>query len=249
MKENKKQPHLQLSEVQKFCLLSGNPDRVPTIANSLKSGEKIADYRGLVAFNGRTARYDIPVSVLTTGMGCPSTAIILEEAFRAGGRVFIRIGSCGALENGMKIGGVVIPHAAIRDERTSLNFAPMEFPASASPDIYHRLCVSADKLKIDYYSGIVWTTDIYYSSNQEEYKKWAKCGANSVEMESALIFTFGSVKKVKTGSILVIDGNLAEGTQKSDQSLGESKSHFKIGIQEAILCAIEAIETFSGILN
>jgi len=239
------QPHLQLSNVQKFCLLSGNPDRVPKIAKSLKFNKKVAEYRGLVAFDGRTPNKNIPVSVLTTGMGCPSTAIILEEAFRAGGRFFIRIGSCGALQNGMRIGSIVIPYAAIRDERTSFNFAPVEFPAAASPEIYQSLCESANKMIIEYHSGIVWTTDVYYSSNQEEYKKWARCGANSVEMESALIFTFGTVKRAKTGSILVIDGNLAEGTQKSDQSLGESENKFKDGVQKAILIAIDAIESIS----
>ncbi|MFX1284410.1 MAG: nucleoside phosphorylase [Promethearchaeota archaeon] len=245
MKETKIQPHLQLSQVHKFCLLSGNPDRVPKIAESLNFKEQIAEYRGLVAFNGRTPNKNIPVSVLTTGMGCPSAAIILEEAFRAGGRVFIRIGSCGALQNGMMVGGIVIPYASIRDEHTSLNYTPIEFPAAASPEIYQRLCESAEKLNIKYYSGIVWTTDVYYSTNQEEYKKWARCGANSVEMESALIFIFGSVKRVKTGSILVIDGNLAESTQKSDQTLGESDNKFKYGVQNAILCAIDAIESIN----
>lgn len=129
MTGNKTQPHLHLSRVHKFCLLSGNPDRIPIIAKGLKDSQKIADFRGLVAYNGKTPNENIPVSVLTTGMGCPSTAIILEEAYRAGGQVFIRIGSYGALKPGMVIENIVIPHAAIRDERTSKNLAPLEIPA------------------------------------------------------------------------------------------------------------------------
>ena len=245
MKGNKIQPHLHLSEVHEICLLSGNPDRVPKIAKFLTETEQVASNRGLIAFNGKTPNIKVPVSILTTGMGCPSTAIILEEAFRAGGRVFIRVGSCGALKPSMKIGDIVIPYAAVRDERTSLNLAPKEFPAVSSPSIYQKLCESADTLNIDYYPGIVWTSDVYYSSNQDEYKKWAHCGANSVEMESAYIFVFGMVKEVKTGSILVVDGNLAEDTQKSEGSLGEMENKFKKGVEKAISCTIHAIESFA----
>jgi uridine phosphorylase len=175
-------------------------------------------------------------------MGSPSTAIILEEAYRAGGRVFIRVGSCGAIKLGMKIGDIVIPYAAIRDERTSINFAPIEFPAVPSPEVYQKLCVSAEELSINYHSGIVWTTDIYYSTDRNEYKNWANCGANSVEMESALLYIYGSVKKVMTGSILVVDGNLAEGTQKDEGAIGDTDEIFKQGVQKAITCAIKAVE-------
>ncbi|MHA2291382.1 MAG: nucleoside phosphorylase [Candidatus Hodarchaeales archaeon] len=238
------QPHLQLSEVHKFCFLSGNPDRVPIIANSLKGAKKVAEKRGLITFEGNTPDLGIPISVLTTGMGCPSTAIVLEEAYRAGARIFIRIGSCGALKVGMNIGDIVLPYAAIRDERTSLNYAPMEFPSAPSPGMYQKLVVSAEKLDLNFHVGIVWTTDIYYSKIHDLFKTWANCGANSVEMESALLFVFGSVKKIKTGSILVVDGNLAEGTQKDEGALGDTEERFDQGIQKAITCAIKAVEMF-----
>ncbi|MFX0015181.1 MAG: nucleoside phosphorylase [Promethearchaeota archaeon] len=242
MTESRVQPHLHLSKVNKYCLLSGNPDRITNIANYLNGAKKVAENRGLVAFEGRTPRKGIPISALTTGMGCPSSAIVLEEAFRAGGEVFIRIGSCGALQPGMRIGEVVIPFAAIRDERTSLNYASIEFPAVSSPEIFQNLCESAKKLNFNYHAGIVWTTDVYYSSNQDSYKIWAKCGANSVEMESALLFVYGSVNKMRTGSILVIDGNLAEGTQKDEGILGDYNEIFQSGERNAILTAINTIE-------
>lgn len=244
MTKNKIQPHLKLAKVNKFCLVSGNPDRVPKIALELEEPHKVAVNRGLVTYNGRTSIKKIPISVLTTGMGSPSTAIILEEAYRAGGRVFIRVGSCGALKSGMKVGDIVIPYAAIRDERTSLNFAPLAFPAVASPEIYETLCESVRKINSFYHSGIVWTTDVYYSTDKDQYKTWVKCGANSVEMESALIFIFGTVKAIKTGSILVVDGNLAEGTQKDEGANSENDTVFQQGVQKAIKCAIGAVEMF-----
>ncbi|MFW9993586.1 MAG: nucleoside phosphorylase [Candidatus Odinarchaeota archaeon] len=236
------QPHLHLSEVNETCILSGNSDRVPLIAGFLKERKKISENRGLIAYEGRTPLKDIPVTVLTTGMGCPSAAIVIEEAFRAGGKVFIRVGSSGALEPGMKVGEVVIPFAAIRDESTSLNLAPKEFPAIATPEIHSKLCESAEDLQIPYRKGIVWTSDIFYATDSEKFQRWANCGAKCVEMELSYLFIFGSVKKVKTGGIVTIDGNLAEGTMKDEEHSGESDDHFKDGMRKAISCTIKAIE-------
>jgi len=242
------QPHLHLAEVNKFCILCGNPNRVSRIATYAKNSEQVASNRGLIAINGYTANSDIPISILTTGMGCPSTAIVIEEAVRAGAKTLIRIGSCGALKPGLKVGDVIIPYAAVRDERTSLMLAPVEFPAVASPEVFRQLCTAATKLGISYSQGIVWTADNYYLPNPKIYKKWAQCGANCVEMESSFVFIFGTVKSylfkepIMTGTILVVDGNLAEGTQKSEGELGDHSEIFRTGEEKAILTTFRAIE-------
>ncbi|MHA2362412.1 MAG: nucleoside phosphorylase [Candidatus Hodarchaeales archaeon] len=241
------QPHIRLTEVDKICLISGNPDRVPIIASFLIDATKIADHRGLVAYRGKTPKNEIPVTVLTTGMGCPSQAIVLEEAYRVGGRIFIRIGSTGSLQPGedMGIGTIFIPHGAIRDEGTSPKFAPLEYPAVASPKIHYKLCQSAEKLGIPYKTGIVWSSDIYYAPNTDLYKKWAKLRAVCIEMESSTLFIFGSSKddKIMTGTILTSDGNLEEGTNIYSGNVEENKKIFQEGVKKTIECVIEAIET------
>ncbi|MFX0117359.1 MAG: nucleoside phosphorylase [Candidatus Hodarchaeota archaeon] len=238
----KDQPHLHLSEVHKACLLCGNPDRVEKIAATLLEAELISKNRGLISFNGKTPKNKIPITVLTTGMGCPSTAIVLEEAYRAGARCLIRVGSTGAIQPGIRVGDILIPYAAIRDERTSLNLAPAEFPAIASPDVFRALEVAADDMKISTRTGIVWTTDIFYASNPTEYKRWSRCGAICVEMELSTIFVFGSVRGIQTGGIVVVDGNLAEGTMKDSGSLGDTSGFFAEGEERAIAVAIVAVE-------
>ncbi len=246
MTEKEKQPHLHLSKVEKFCILCGNPDRVTKISSFLENPINVSTNRGLIAYEGETPEGKVPISILTTGMGCPSTAIVTEEAFRAGSEVFIRIGSCGALQSSLKIGDVVIPYAAIRDEFTSRNLAPIEFPAVASPELFQQLCNSAKKLAINYHPGVVWTTDVYYSKEKNGYKKWADCGANSVEMESGFLFIFGLANNVKTGTILVVDGNLAEGTQKSEGALGDVDNIFQKGEKKAITTALKAIDELAN---
>lgn len=244
MEEKPIQSHIRLSEVNKKCFLCGNPDRVVKIANYLTDAEKVAENRGLITYNGYTPDNQVPVSIITTGMGCPSTGIVLEEVYQAGGKILIRIGSCGALQSGIKVGDVIIPYAAIRDERTSLSLAPIEFPAAASPEIFLALCKSADSQGFTYYPGIVWTSDVFYNPDPNHYKIWANAGANSVEMESSLLFTFGTVKRLKIGTILVVDGNLADGSQNIGDRVKENKILFDNGTDSMIKCAIHTIENF-----
>ncbi|MFX0171470.1 MAG: hypothetical protein ACFE9L_06080 [Candidatus Hodarchaeota archaeon] len=85
------QPHLHLAEVNIYCILCGNPDRVSKIATYVKKSEHVASNRGLIAINGYTPNSEIPISILTTGMGCPSTAIVVEEAVRVGAKILIRM--------------------------------------------------------------------------------------------------------------------------------------------------------------
>jgi uridine phosphorylase len=242
------QPHIKLKEVDKYCLISGNPDRVPIIANNLNDSYKAAEHRGLVAYKGKTPVKDIPVTVLTTGMGCPSTAIVLEESFRAGGRIFIRIGSTGALIAGkdMGIGAIFIPYAAVRDEGTSLQLAPLEVPAVATPRIYRALCDVATNLTIPYKTGMVWSTDIYYSDEPNHYTKYTRHGAVCIEMESSTLFIFGSNRKVETGTILSSDGNIEDDVNIYVGDVEKNSKIFELGVKNTVRCAIGAIESLES---
>ena len=244
MTEKQLQPHIKLKDVDKICLIAGNPDRIPVIASYLKKSEKVAEHRGLIAYKGVTPIKKIPVTVLTTGMGCPSTAIVLEEAYKAGGRIFIRIGSTGSLLPGDEygIGSIYIPYGAIRDDGTSPKFAPMKVPAVASPLVFQALCQAATNMNIIFETGLVWTSDVYYQENPDQFKEWSKYGGTCVEMESALLYIFGLVKKVQTGTILTSDGNLNDLNTIYTGSVEENLKKFETGVKNTIECAIAAIE-------
>ncbi|MFX0122059.1 MAG: nucleoside phosphorylase [Candidatus Hodarchaeota archaeon] len=239
------QPHIKLKEVDEICLISGNPDRVPIIANYLQDPHLVAEHRGLVAYKGKTPKKNIPVTVLTTGMGCPSTAIVLEEAFRAGGRFFLRIGSTGSLISGkdMGIGAIFIPYAAIRNDGTSSQLAPLEVPAIATPRIFQALCEAATNINVSYKTGMVWSTDIYYSDEPNHYAKYTPFGAVCVEMESSTLFIFGSKKKIDTGTILTSDGNIEDNVNIYAGDVEKNEKIFELGVKKSVECAIGAIES------
>ncbi len=240
------QPHIKLETVDEICFLSGNPDRVPLIASFLEKSQKLIEHRGLISYRGVSPRTKTPITILTTGMGCPSTAIVLEEAYRAGAKIFIRIGSTGSLKSGkdMGIGTIFIPHAAIRDEGTSIRFIPLSYPATANPLLYQSLLEAAKVLQLSPKKGIVLSTDIYYSNDPLDYKKWANFGAICVEMESSILFTFPATKSIDilTGSILTSDGNLPDNTNIYAGDKNTNIKKFNEGLNSAIKCAIESVD-------
>lgn len=240
------QPHIKLETVDAICIVSGNPDRVPIIGSYLKDCEKVAEYRGLVAMKGVTPEKQVPVTILTTGMGTGSSGIVLEEAFKAGARNFFRVGSTGSLLNhdDMGIGSIFIPFGAIQDEGTSSKIVPPEVPAVAHPQLYQALSSSSEELGIKYHSGLVWTTDIYYQNDPNYYKKWARYGATCVEMESSMMYKFCANKgyEAKAATILTSDGNLNE-----DKSIyvGDTQTNqelFNQGVENTIKITMKAIE-------
>ena len=237
------QPHIKLDKIDRICLLSGNPDRVPLIASHLLNAQEVANHRGLIAFKGSTPTKHIPVTILTTGMGAPSNAIVLEEAYNAGGRIFIRIGSCGALQDSHSLGTIFLPHGAIIDEQTSRQLIPLEYPAIADPDLYQLLRNSSKELHENVPPGLVWTTDIYYFEDDSRMHLWQNFGAVCVEMESGFLFSLHGLKPdIRVATILTADGNLFDKQSIYNGNPADRLKLFNEKVEKSIDITIHAIE-------
>lgn len=244
------QPHLRVGEgdVHDIVLIAGNPDRVPIIASKMKDAEEVARYRGLLTYRAYTPG-GIPVTISGTGMGTPSTHICIEELSHLGARVFIRVGSCGGIDPVLKTGDVVVPTACVRDERTSLNYAPMEYPAVATPRWFSALYDEIQQLlppdRVT--AGICLTSDVYYESpGASKLDLWTRANVKCVEMESSLLYVFAQTKGLEAASILVCDGNLHTG-QKAEQAVeseasGEQNPLFTEAVEKESIATIRAID-------
>ncbi len=244
------QPHIRLGEgdVADVVFIAGNPDRVPKIATILKDAEQLSSYRGLVSFRGFTPK-GVEVTVATSGMGTPSTHIVTEELAKLGAKVFIRIGSCGGVNPEVKTGDVVVATGAVRDELTSLNYAPIQYPAVATPEIYSALLTAIwgllppDRI----HAGIVWSSDIYYDQREGGIlDRWTRARVQCVEMESSLLFIFAQTRGLQAGSILACDGNLhsdQKGEQADEsQQTGEQNPLLVEAVAKEIQAAIQAVD-------
>src|SRR5579872_1810541 len=123
--------HTRPGDLSPLCLICGAPGRVDMISESYltKVRRFNNEHRGLLSCTGEFSGQLI--SVVTSGMGGASTGIVLPEAVRSGGRIFIRVGSCGTLLRKPKIGDAIIVTSAIRYDGASDNWAPLEYPAVA----------------------------------------------------------------------------------------------------------------------
>ncbi len=225
-------PHLLIKpgDVGKYALLPGDPSRADRIAEFLRDAVLKARNREFVVYTGWYGNE--LVTVASTGIGGPSAAIAIEELAKCGVRYFIRVGTCGALRRGVKVGELVIPYAAVRLDGVTRRYVPPEYPAVAHPKVFNALTKAANELGIKYLTGIIVSDDAFYVS-RDEVLKWSSLGTVAIEMEASTVMTLTSLKGLYGGAVLVVDGNLIEGTGKAEVGASGSSELPKV-VREAI---------------
>ena len=230
-------------DVGKYVILPGDPKRCEKIAAYFDDAKLVADSREYVTYTGYLD--GVKVSVTSTGIGGPSSAIALEELVRCGADTFIRVGTCGGMKLDVCGGDLVIANGAIRMEGTSKEYAPIEFPAVADFDIITALKEASDKLKYKSHIGVVQCKDAFYGQHEPENKPvsyelvnkweaWLRLGTLASEMESAALFTVASYLGVKVGSIFLAIAN----QERAKAGLSNEQVH---DTSKAIETAVEAI--------
>ncbi len=213
-----KQQHILITkgQINKYVLLPGDPKRISAFKPFLKKTKVISENREFVLMNG--IYNNVPVSILSTGIGCPSTAIAAEEAINAGAQVLIRTGTCGgSWRKEIQAGSLIIPTASIRDEGTTKEYILPEFPAVADFDVVSALRQAARDTNIPSFVGINRTHDSFYGAS-ESIKKWGSYFSDprfktnetpilSSEMEASALFVIASLRGVKAGAILAVDAS------------------------------------------
>jgi len=210
----KKMHHLQIEpgQIGEFVIMPGDPGRCHLIAEHFKNPQLIAQSREYTTYTGKYK--GLTVSVTSTGMGCPSSAIALEELIMSRAKYFIRLGTTGALQKNINIGDIIIPTSAVRLEGTSVEYIPIEFPAIADIDMVNSLINATCQKNKKPHTGIIMSHDAFYKGSvfaDPDFLKreqvWIDSNVLSVENESSALFTIGYLRKVKVGTILTAVAN------------------------------------------
>jgi uridine phosphorylase len=217
-----RQYHLQVEagEIGEYVLLPGDPGRCERIAERLDGARLVAANREYTSYTGSLD--GVTVSVTSTGIGGPSTAIAVEELVRVGARTLVRIGSCGALDPGLRFGDLVVVQAAARGDGTSDRYAPPGFPAVADIDVVQALRSEARAAGHRFRVGVVLTNDAFYAEVAPEtfpmeglirasWDAWARAGCLAAEMEAATVLTVAAVRRVRAGAVLAVIDSASEG--------------------------------------
>jgi uridine phosphorylase len=210
----KKMHHLQIEpgQIGEYVIMPGDPGRCYLIAEHFENPQLIAQNREYITYTGKYK--GLMVSVTSTGMGCPSAAIALEELIMSGAKYLVRLGSTGALQKNINLEDIIIPTSAVRLEGTSVEYIPIELPAIADIDIVDALIKAAQEKNQKSHIGIIMSHDAFYKGSvfaDPDFLKreqiWIDSNVLSVENESSALFTIGYLRKVKVGTILTVVAN------------------------------------------
>ncbi len=217
-----RQYHVQLDEgdIGRYVLLPGDPGRSERIAARFDDPRHVMTNREYTTWTGTLD--GVAVSVCSTGIGGPSTAIALEELCNVGATTLIRVGTCGGLQPELLYGDLVVCQAAIRDDGTSHQYAPASFPAVATLDVTIALRDAAVAAGRRHHVGIVSSKDSLYSELEMErmpveaqlranWEAGVKFGCLAAEMECATLYIAGQVRRIRTGGVVGVV-NVAGGT-------------------------------------
>ncbi len=210
--------HLQMKkgDVGRYVLLPGDPGRTDLIAKYFDNARLVASNREYRSFTGTLLGEK--VSVVSTGIGCPSTAIAVEELIMIGADTFIRVGTSGGMQPEQEPGELAIVTGAIRDEGTTLHYMPPEFPAVADIDVVLALREAAQRTGARYRLGVSHSKDSFYGQQMpermpvadrllERWKAWKMGGAICSEMEAASILILSSIYRTRAGGIMLVAAN------------------------------------------
>ena len=214
-----------------FCLLSGDPTRTEMIGqNFLHNTKTLTNIRGLYCCYGET-KNGKKVLAATSGMGAPSTSIVVNELIQAGIKTIIRIGTTGSLHKNITPGSIIINYASLCRQGAALDIAPVEYPAAATPELTVKLFEQAKKIHDKVYYGINASVDTFYEGqeryggahphllkkNQGIIEEYQNLNILNFEMETGTLFKMSGVYGFRVASICAV----VAARYKTDQSKGE----------------------------
>ena len=243
MQEMDLQFHIRCKEgdVGKYCFLPGDPGRCEAIASYFENPVHVGMNREYNIYTGTLCGEK--VSVCSTGIGGPSASIAMEELTNIGADTFIRIGTCGGIAMDVLPGDVVVATGAVRYEHTSMEYAPIEFPAVPDFEIAAALKAAGQDLGYNIHTGVVQCKDSFYGQHSPEkspvsyellqkWESWKRLGVKASEMESAALFVVAAALGVRCGSCFHVVWNQEREKAGLEQPMTEDTSGaIKVGIE------------------
>jgi 5'-methylthioadenosine phosphorylase/purine-nucleoside phosphorylase len=217
-------------------LCPGDPRRARYIAETFfdPGFRQVNEERGMLGFTGTFDGQ--PISVQTTGMGCPSAGIVCEELVMLGATRLIRVGTCGALKDGARMADTVVALSATADDASPLRYAQLD---SYAPCCTFELAEAAARLSREQgttvHIGPVVTSGVFYDPDKTTFARWKRVGHVGVEMEAAMMYTVAAVHGIEALAIMTVSDLLLE----SGATQRISDDELKQGVDKMMRIACE----------
>jgi len=216
-------PH---EEVAERVLVPGDPGRALRLAQLLLEKPKMLNHnRGLWGYSG-IAVDGGPLTIQSTGMGGPSAAIVLEELVELGARRIVRVGTCGALADGLLLGSLLVADGVLAEDGTS---RALGASGTLQPDpvLYAALRAAAS----DAGTGLVVSSDLFYDPDPARARAWAAAGALAVEMEAATLLAVAARRGVTAAVVLAVSDTVENGARIGPEALERAEAELgRVGL-------------------
>lgn len=210
-------------DIAESVLLPGDPRRATYIAeNFFDDARLVTKERGMLGYTG-TYRGG-PVSVQTTGMGCPSASIVTSELIQLGAKNLLRVGTCGGYHREMRLGDLVVATAAVPQDGTVSSITQgVPYAPAAHFDLVHAAHHAAENAGRRTFMGPIVSADLFYDPEEDPASLWNNLGVIAVEMEAAAIFTLAAMQGVRAGCLLTVSDTIGEEIERiSDEGLQDA---------------------------
>jgi purine-nucleoside phosphorylase len=209
-------PHDAVAE---RVLVPGDPGRALRLAQQLLEKPKMLNHnRGLWGYSGVAADGGA-LTIQSTGMGGPSAAIVLEELIDLGARRIVRVGTCGALADGVALGELIVADGVLAEDGTSRALG-----AAGTLRPHEGLRAALAAATPGARAGLVVSSDLFYDPDPDRAPAWARAGALAVEMEAATLLAVSERRGVAAAIVLAVSDVVAEGSRIGQEELERAES-------------------------
>ncbi|MDD5166972.1 MAG: hypothetical protein PHQ57_06265 [Candidatus Omnitrophica bacterium] len=229
---------LRPQDVGKYAIVPGPKDRLEVLMKKLENPVKNFSFMEYTMFTGTFE--GIKITAINGGRFSTDTSITTEVMCNAGIQNIIRIGTCGALDENIQIGDLVVVDKVIRGDGVTPYYVDKNFQTVADKKISDTLYETAKAMGVNIHRGTAWTTDALLRETREIVEVKRKEGAMAVDMVSSTLLTIAQTYNIKAGSILAVSDNVITG------EMGFMNPLYYMAEASLIKVALEAVKKLEG---
>ena len=229
---------LRPQDVGKYAIVPGPKDRLDVLIKKIENPVKNFSFMEYTMYTG--SYQGIKLTAINGGRFSTDTSITAEVMCNAGIENIIRIGTCGALDENIKVGDLVLVDTVIRGDGVTPYYVDKDFKTVSDKKITDTMFNIAKEKGVNIHRGCAWTTDALLRETREIVEAKRKEGAIVVDMVSSALLTIAQTYKIKAASILAVSDNVITG------EMGFMNPLYYMAESKLIEIALETVKRLEG---
>lgn len=229
---------LRPQDVGRYAIVPGPKDRLEVLIKKLENPTRNFSFMEYTMYSG--TYQGIKITAINGGRFSTDTSITTEVMCNAAIPNIIRIGTCGALNENMKVGDLVVVDKVIRGDGVTPYYVDKNFQTLSDKKITDTLFTVAKESGVNIHRGISWTTDALLRETRQIVEQKRQEGAIAVDMVSSTLLTIAQIYKVKASAILAVSDNVITG------EMGFMNPLYYMAETKLIEIALEAVKRLEG---